>query len=389
MKILHLVILFTIGGTEELFYNLIKHYPDPTTEHVIVNCAHLFYKKDCTDSHHARSLENLNNSNLRLIELNVDNLATIVAQEKPDLIHSINPELFPFAYSKFISNHIPFVPVWHNPPFLGLSFIPPRKTKTLLSLMKKKNIMQYSVSNYGINGFKKVFNYQNFETLQNGIDREKFIFSENARKDIRNHYGIPDNALVIGSVGRINLPWKRQDWLVDAIAYLQTKGHNNVYAMILGKGPGLKELITLTHKHHLESYIIFTGVQENSAPYYSVFDIFAHPSQEENCSLAIIEALSCGLPAVICYPFEPQENTIDNGYGIVQHRYNGIVVQSQNKQGFYQALEEVVAKQELREQYAGVARASTEKFDVKKMAERYHEVFKKTIAQHQKNREFN
>lgn len=137
-----------------------------------------------------------------------------------------------------------------------------------------------------------------------GIDLTKYdkkYKNENMRKE----FGLPDNAFVLGHVGRFEQS-KNHDFLIDLL-YEIRKVNKNVYLVLVGDGT-LKERIEIKVKDlELEPYVIFTGLRKDvPIIMLSVFDVFLFPSFYEGLGLVAIEAQLAGLNC-ICSKFIPQE----------------------------------------------------------------------------------
>ena len=68
--------------------------------------------------------------------------------------------------------------------------------------------------------------------------------------------------------------------------------------VIIGKGRLEDELKKYCREKGLESSIKFMGVVGDVLPYYGIADVFLLPSSSEGVSIALLEAMSCGLPVV-------------------------------------------------------------------------------------------
>lgn len=101
-------------------------------------------------------------------------------------------------------------------------------------------------------------------------------------------------------MARIN-EQKRQDVLIKAFSkvadefpdwILELWGDDKTYPRYVSK------LNNLIHENHMAHRILIKGVTQNPARVYIAADIFAFPSAYEGFGLALMEAMSAGLPAV-------------------------------------------------------------------------------------------
>lgn len=377
MKIIHLIMLYGIGGSEAHFFDLINNYPDKQVEHVIVNgVSEKNIKRRSSEWSYIQN--KLAQTQARFIEwdsnLLPSELVEIIKNENADLIHVFNPKDFLVpAYLSYLLLGVPQVFVWHNPSNFEISYKKWPFENYIYKQLSSENVALCSLARHSSREFEKAYKLAFVPSLGNGIDISRFAFSQDNRKKIRSQYQIPNDALVIGSVSRVDLAWKRQNWIIDALELLHLRGFKNVYACIVGGGRDLKKLKEMAENKGLKDYIVFAGPQDDPSHYYSAFDIFAHPSKTENVGRVIIEALACSLPTLISTYYQPDGTDVE-GYGIVRNGINGIIVWD-SKDDFIKKLEELVQDKELRLRLSSSSASSVEHYDVKYLGERYCKLF--------------
>ena len=80
---------------------------------------------------------------------------------------------------------------------------------------------------------------------------------------------------------------------------IQFAKYNEDYAVvILGEGPDRHKLEALITNYGLDERFILMGFKNNSVDYYGYFDLYAMTSYSEGFGLAMLEAVSLGLPLV-------------------------------------------------------------------------------------------
>jgi glycosyltransferase involved in cell wall biosynthesis len=128
--------------------------------------------------------------------------------------------------------------------------------------------------------------------IPNGIDPDAFAFDPARRAAIRRRLGIPMDAHVAGTVGRL-VPTKRIDLLIGAAA--RTPG---LRLLIAGDGPERARLERLAAALGVTGRVVFTGGTDDVASVLAAMDVYAAPSAQETFGLGVLEALAAGLPAV-------------------------------------------------------------------------------------------
>lgn len=133
--------------------------------------------------------------------------------------------------------------------------------------------------------------------IKNGIESEKFTFSENIRKKVREDFGIKKEVLVLGHIGRF---WKvkNHDFLIDIFAKFNRDRKDSILILV-GDGPLKSEIEKKVKKLNLEGKVIFTGIRGDSERLLQAFDLFIFPSLYEGLPVSLIEAQGAGLPCII------------------------------------------------------------------------------------------
>lgn len=129
------------------------------------------------------------------------------------------------------------------------------------------------------------------KTILNGVNTTTFQ-RKNPKESasIREYFGIPNDAIVVGTVAVFRFQ-KRLDLWLENLADV-TSQNPKIYGIIVGAGPlepGLKE------KHAalgLEGKVFFAGLQTNVQPYYEAMDVFMMSSSFEGLPVALLEAMS-------------------------------------------------------------------------------------------------
>lgn len=139
-----------------------------------------------------------------------------------------------------------------------------------------------------------------------GLDFEVFDPEKIDPKIQRKNWGVKDDTLVIGLVGRID-PAKGQSTFIRAAAGLMKYGDLKdrlkfviVGEETLGSTKGyLEELKQMVKEFHLGDLVHFAGFQQNIAEVMRGFDIFTMPSRREAFGLVAIEALAMRCPIIV------------------------------------------------------------------------------------------
>lgn len=132
--------------------------------------------------------------------------------------------------------------------------------------------------------------------MPNAIDTEKFAFDPEARIRLRDELGIPQDAFVVGHVGRFTYA-KNHNFLLDIFSGL-LKEKSNARLLLIGEGELMGEIQEKVQGLGIKDSVIFTGVRKDVNKLYSVMDVFCLPSFYEGMPVVAWEAQANGLPCV-------------------------------------------------------------------------------------------
>lgn len=144
---------------------------------------------------------------------------------------------------------------------------------------------------------KWMFGNRNFTIIPNGRDIKKYEYNAKNRINYRNKLKVPNEALVIGHVGRFNVQ-KNHEYLICIFEELHKK-NKNAYLVLVGTGEKLDEIKNAVKKSTVKDNVIFTGAIDNVSDYLSAFDVMLLPSLYEGLPMVVIEWQIAGLPCIV------------------------------------------------------------------------------------------
>ena len=123
---------------------------------------------------------------------------------------------------------------------------------------------------------KKIIERKELNVINNAIDLKKFEFNEKTREDLREEFGIKEDTIVIGHIGRF-MKQKNHDFLIDVFNELIKKNENSIL-MLIGQGPLLNDMKQKVRDLKIEDKVKFIGQVTDVEKYYNIMDIFLFPS---------------------------------------------------------------------------------------------------------------
>lgn len=211
----------------------------------------------------------------------------------------------------------------------------------------------------GITGDEKL------DVILNGIDIEAI---EKAVPKERKLLGIPEEAYLVGMVGRIS-PQKAPDTFIKA-AQLIKERIPEAWFMIVGDGEQREEIELYAKENNIPLHI--TGWTETPYRYMKMFDVGLLLSRWEGFGLVIAEYMAAGKNFVA--------TQVDAIPTIVQDGIDGVLVEVDNPAQVAEAVWKLYSDKEwamcLRNE---AVKSAHEKFDIHRVAEQHISLFEKII----------
>ncbi len=134
------------------------------------------------------------------------------------------------------------------------------------------------------------------EVLLHGVDLDRCLTGEEARRDGLLRLGLGEGPLTIGAVGNLT-PKKDHACLLDAFARVHA-ALPDTRLVIVGTGPLEHRLRARARHLRIAESVFFAGRRSDVRYLLPAFDLFVMSSRHEGLSIALVEALAAGLPVV-------------------------------------------------------------------------------------------
>jgi glycosyltransferase involved in cell wall biosynthesis len=150
------------------------------------------------------------------------------------------------------------------------------------------------------------------------------------RRDlVRRTYGIPDTAVVVGSIARL-VEDKGHAFLVEAVRRIR-RDFPDIYLLIVGDGRQKKSLEGLIRRDAISSYVKIVPGSNNITELLAVMDIFAHPATfREGFGLSMAEAMIAKKPVIV--------TDIPAVNSIIENNVTGLVVPAKDSEALAKAI---------------------------------------------------
>lgn len=209
-------------------------------------------------------------------------------------------------------------------------------------------------------------------TVLNGVDLDLFKVQGRARRDIRAELGIPDEAFLCVTVGRL-MEDKGLTYLLDAHQQIARAGVE-VHQLLVGIGPQMEMLQRRVRQLGLEHRIRFAGHRRDVPELLHGCDLLVVSSLSEGLSVAIVEGMAAGLAVVA--------TRVGGNHEIVVDDETGLIVAPRDPQGLANAVV-TLAKDPQRREAMGRRghQLAFEKWSVERMVREYEGVYRDVVAE--------
>jgi len=143
-------------------------------------------------------------------------------------------------------------------------------------------------------------------------------------------------------------PYKRVDVILRSFSTLCTQRPNSTL-LIVGDGPLRKDLQKLAESLSIADKVTFTGAKDyfELPDLYRLARVFVMTSLGDGLPMAMIEAMSCGLPAIVPNDADILEVAVNN--------VNALIVDTPTDIGYYGAIERLIDDEVLYRELQGGA----------------------------------
>ncbi len=196
------------------------------------------------------------------------------------------------------------------------------------------------------------------KVILNGVEQVEKASPEQIAQT-KKEYGISENDFVIGILARLDAV-KGHKYLIEAAEQLKKEGRS-IKVLIAGTGDMQEELKKSVKQKNLEDVVIFVGFITDVKPFLSILDLQVNASYgTEATSLALLEGMSLGIPAVV--------SNYGGNPGVITNGENGYLFESQNTNDFVKYLKKIIDEKEV---YQYMQKKSKEIFQQKFTAKNY------------------
>lgn len=371
LRIMHVVASFGMGGTEHGLLKVIAGLGSEQFEHAI--CA--------VRSVDSAFVERLNmtppvycvGTRRSGFQFPLFRLAQLFRELRPDVVHSRNFGALEAVAAAKLAGIPVAIHSEHGYELEILRGLPLRR-RILCHLLFKRSDAVLAVTDElrHYHARQSWLPEHRFQVFHNGVDTERFAPNEKSRARTRAAWGIPQERVVVGSVGRM-VAIKDYGTLLRA-AEIVSGMQTDIHVLLVGRGPQLDDLKRQASRTPaLAGRFTFTGASDLVPDLLNALDVFVLPSVSEGMSNTILEAMSSGLPVVATRSGGTPE--------VIEDGQSGYLFAPRDAEGLARHIYSLVNDAAKRFKMGGAARRrAEERFSLPLMIGRYRNLYRELAA---------
>ena len=368
IRVLH--VAEAAGGVERYLETLFKYSKDQV-ENILVCSQNYDYKKFKTLADRVIVLRMAHD-----IELSSDikverTLRRIIKQLKPDIVYAHSSKAGAFARIADLGLNNKVI---YNPHGWAFNMQQSAKKKEMYKWVEKVSAhfcdkivcISDAERESALRG--KICKPSKLQVIYNGIDLEEI---EKTAPMSRAQLGIPEDAFVVGMVGRLSKQ-KAPDTFVKAANLIKEKIPTAFFLMV-GDGELRDQVESLINQYVLGSSFLITGWVDTPTAYMKIMDVGMLLSRWEGFGLVLPEYMACGVPIVA--------TNVDAIPNIIRDGVNGLLVKKDN---YYEATKQVMVLYDNFEIKNKIVENATQcvndKFNGQRVAQESQEIYRGLIC---------
>lgn len=216
---------------------------------------------------------------------------------------------------------------------------------------------------------KKICKAEKLQVIFNGVDIETYE-NEKHGKIKREDLNIPDDAFVVGMVGRIS-PQKAPDIFIKMAKLVKDKVHK-AHFIVVGSGNQEAEVRKYAQDNGFLDRLHITGWVNSPMSYVEIFDVACLLSRWEGFGLALPEYMMAGKPIVA--------SRVDAIPNIIQNEKNGLLVEVDDAIEASEAVLRIYRENGLKDKLVAQGFEDVHKrFNARRVAEEHEALFNRML----------
>lgn len=211
--------------------------------------------------------------------------------------------------------------------------------------------------------------------IYNAIELSRFTQAKFEPTLMKKSLGIPLQAPVIGSIGRLTEQKGYSDFLKMAAIVL--KSLPQAYFIIIGDGELAQELVQQSRQLNIQDRILFTGPRTDIEALLTCMDLFVSSSRWEGLPTVLLESMASGVPVVA--------TDIPGTRELIKTGETGWLAPVNNPESLARTVCEAFQSPQLWPEIVREAKVMVQRFTIQAVAEQYEQLYEKLVTSDVKN----
>ena len=217
---------------------------------------------------------------------------------------------------------------------------------------------------------------EKFITIHSGVEIKRFLeITHEDTKRIRKELNIPDDYLVVGTVGRL-VEVKGHKYFIQAahkvlksfqLSAFSFQPYKGIKFMIVGDGHLISDLKKDANILGIADSVIFTGWRNDVPVVMSTFDIFVLPSLNEGMGKVLVEAMLLKRPIIA--------SRVGGIPDLIRDGENGILISPASPDELSKVIVELIKSEDRRIKMGNSGRLMTESYSDRVMVEKIESLY--------------
>ncbi len=194
-------------------------------------------------------------------------------------------------------------------------------------------VTQYVVSSQAVSNIlqsREGIPKSKINILYNGVSPERINSVTETTPKKNGLPGQSDLPFIVGCVGRLE-PEKGHEDLLHGFSGLTRNDKNSSQLWLIGEGTLKERLKRITCDLGIEKQVLFLGAQDSIPSFLAKMDLFILPSRWEGLSMALLEAMSQGIPVIA--------TDVGGTPEVITNSYNGLLIPANDPSAITRAIE--------------------------------------------------
>lgn len=197
-----------------------------------------------------------------------------------------------------------------------------------------------------------------------GVDIEKFKNTKVDKEKKRKELGLNKNDIVLLSVGELSKR-KNHKVIIEALSKFED---TRIKYIIVGRGSLENELKKMINNLNLQNRVYLLGFRTDIVDLCSISDIFCFPSKQEGLPVALMEAMSSGLPCIV--------SDIRGNCDLIHNEKGGYLCLADDIENLCKYIDILIQNEDLRDSMGIYNLEKIKNFDIKIIKNKVEQVYK-------------